>query len=793
MLRKLARGLLYVTGTVALAVVVLVGWLWFSAYRALPTHDGFVVAKGVAAPVTIVRDANGIPMITAASESDAYFALGYVHAQDRLFQMELMRRQGQGRLSELIGSAGLAPDRMMRTLGVYRRVEEDLRSMDAAAMNAVERYAAGVNAWIGEGHPLPLEYKLLWFKPEPWKPADSIVWQKLMGLSLSGNWDEELVNAALVAKLGPEKAAALSPAARPEDPVTMARLAPLFRALPMDTLHAAMTAVVQPTLASNIWAVSGKRTQSGSPIIANDPHLGFQAPSIWYFAGMKAPGLEVFGATVPGVPFHMLGHNANVAWGITTTHSDTADLFIEKLGADGRTYETPEGPREFSERVETINVRFGSPVQLTVRETRHGPVVSDVLRRPPGMNDLIQEPYVLALSAALFAPEDRTAESVYRFNHAANADAFMDAIRLFHAPHQNIMFADKTGTIRYYAPARVPVRKAGNGLVPVPGWDGSHDWTGWIPFEELPHVTGSDVEVLINANNKMVSDAYPHLIAAQWPDSYRAMRIADVLATQQVVSMDATQALQNDVVSAMAREMLPLMAARATAKSPQERDLLERVKMWDGVTDAGRLEPLMFAVWIERLKTQILADDLGDMIRFFGGVRPELLRTILTTDQAWCDDISTTQAETCEMQVSTAWAQTVDWLRGQNTDPAALRWGDYHVATFGHLLFDNFPVVTELGMLRVPTGGDGFTVNRGSFSASTSGRPFRHFHGASLRAIYDLNDLSQSRFALAGGQSGHLLSPDYGSLLVPWEAGQYFSAPADGAASRRLTLQPGQP
>lgn len=792
MLRKLARGVMYVTGVIALAVVVVLGWLWIAAYRALPAHDGFVVATGVEAPVTIVRDANGIPMITAASESDAYFALGYVHAQDRLFQMELMRRQGQGRLAELIGAVGVSPDRTMRTLGVYRRVQEDLKSLDPATLAAFERYAAGVNAWIGEGHPLPLEYKLLWFEPEPWTPADSLVWQKLMGLSLSGNWDEELVNAALVAKLGPDKAAALSPAARPEDPVTMAGLAPLLRGLPVNALHAAMTAVIQPTLASNVWAVSGKRTQSGSPIVANDPHLGFQAPSIWYFAGVKAPGLEVFGATVPGVPLHMLGHNADIAWGITTTHSDTSDLFIEKTGAGGRTYETPEGPQEFVERAETIKVRFGDPVPLTVRETRHGPVVTDILRRPPAMNDLIPEPYVLALSAALLAPEDKTAEAVYRINHARDAVGFIDAARLFYAPHQNMMFADKTGVIGYYAPGRVPMRKAGNGLVPIPGWDGSYDWTGWIPFEELPHVTGTEAEVLINANNKMVGDSYTHLIAAQWPDSYRAMRIADVLATQKVVTVDSTEALQLDILSVMAREMLPLMAARATAKSSQEHDLLEQMKTWDGMTSAGRLEPLMFAVWVERLKTQVLADDLGDMMRFFGGVRPELLRTILTTDQAWCDDITTTQAETCEMQVSSAWAQTVDWLRSQDKPTETLRWGDYHVATFGHLLFGNFPVIGDLGLLRVSTGGDGFTVNRGSFSPAASSRPFRHFHGASLRAVYDLNDLSHSRFALAGGQSGHLLSQDYGSLLTPWQEGRYFTAPAETTGARHLTLQPGQ-
>lgn len=773
-------------------MVALLGWLWLSAYRALPSHDGFFLARGLSAPVTIVRDANGIPMITAAADEDAYFALGYVHAQDRMFQMELMRRQGQGRLSELLGSAGLAPDRMMRTLGVYRRAEEDFRSLDAPTRTAFERYAAGVNAWIEEGHPLPLEYKLLWFAPEPWKPADSLVWQKLMGLSLSGNWDDELINAALVAKLGPEKAAALSPGARPEDPVTMAALMPILRELPANALHAAMTAAVRPTEASNVWVVSGHRTQSGNPILANDPHLGFQAPSIWYFAGLKAASLNLFGATVPGVPLHMIAQNSDLAWGITTTHSDTSDLFIEKLGPDGKSYETPDGPREFSTRTEIVKVRFGEPETLTVRETRHGPVVSDVLRRPPGMSELIPEPYVLSLSAALFAPEDRTAEGVYYMNRARDKVEFIEATRRFHAPHQNMMFADRFGATGYYAPGRVPIRKAGNGLVPVPGWDGSHDWMGWVAFDELPRVLDSGAEVIINANNKMVGESYAYLLAAQWPDSYRAKRIADVLAHGEPISLDSTAALQLDVVSLMAREMLPLMIAHTSPSSPRESALLDRLRAWDGTTEAGRLEPLMFAVWIERLKSRMLADDLGELMRVFGGVRPELLRTILTSSAQWCDDTSTVATETCEAQVSAAWSQTVEWLESQGPDPDSLRWGAFHVATFDHLLFGNLPIVRDLGKLRIPTGGDGFTVNRGSFSASTSARPFRHFHGASLRAIYDLGDLSQSRFALAGGQSGHLLSKDYGSLLRPWNEGRYFNPPRESDAARRMTLQPSQ-
>jgi penicillin amidase len=378
-------------------------------------------------------------------------------------------------------------------------------------------------------------------------------------------------------------------------------------------------------------------------------------------------------------------------------------------------------------------------------------------------------------------------------NRAKDAVSFIEAMRLFHAPHQNILFADTSGVIGYYAPGRVPDRRAANGLVPAPGWDGSHDWVGWVPFEELPRVLDPPAGALVNANNRMVGDDYPHLIAAQWPDSYRAVRIAAALAADGQADLDSTAALQLDVVSEMAREMLPLMVARAAPAEGRETDLLERLRAWDGTANAGRPEPLMFAVWIERLKTKLLADELGDLMRSFGGVRPDALRSILTDDTAWCDDIATRQTETCEARVTAAWSETVEWLSRQGGDVTALRWGDFHKATFDHPLFANFPLAADLGRLRVSTGGDGFTVNRGSFSASTAARPFRHFHGATLRAIYDLGDLSRSRFALAGGQSGHLMSPDYGSLLGPWSGGRYFRPPVEADGVRRLTLQPTSP
>ena len=761
----------------------------FADWRALPVTSGTVTARGLGAATTIGRDARGIPMITADSDDDAYFALGYVHAQDRLFEMEMMRRQGQGRLAELIGKPGIGPDRFMRTLGVYRRAEADLAALDAPTRRMFERYAAGVNAWLEEGHPLPLEFDILQFSPEAWQPADSLVWQKLMGLQLSGNWDEELFQSALVAKLGVERAAALNPGPRPSDAVTMSAATGSTDDLHPAELLKAMTAVVQPILASNVWAIAGNHTNTGKPILANDPHLNFQAPSIWYFVGIETPTFHVFGATIPGVPLHIVGHNQNVAWGLTTTHSDTSDLFVEQVAGDGNSYVTPMGAEPFITRAEVIRTRFNTPVTITVRETRHGPVVSDILSPQPGAEDYAGQKRVLALAASLLAPGDRSAQALYKMNRAGNIQEFTEALADFHAPQQNIMYADTAGGIAYYAAGRVPIRKAGDGMVPVPGWSGDYDWTGWIPFAELPQDINPAGGVLVNANNKMVPDGYPYLIAAHWQDAYRANRITEVIAGAPQTSLDSTVALQHDVVSLMARDILPLLMARTGAV--QDRTVLDRLKTWDGTASAERWEPLVSSLWMERVKRRMFADELGDLYPDFGGAQPAVIRSVLTGDEAWCDDVTTTPKETCDQIVAAAWADTLVWLKDNgHADVDKVRWSDFHIAAFRHLLFGNFPGIGGFGALSIPTPGDTYTVNRGTFLSSSSRAPFRHVHGASLRAIYDLSDLGASRFALPGGESGQMASEHYGDLLADWRDRRYFTQPTAATIVDKLTLNP---
>ncbi len=787
---KVLKLLLKVVAALVLVVAVAGVLLAGLSRLALPKLDGDVTLAGLSAPVKVSRDAHGIPLITAQSEDDAYFMLGYLHAQDRLFQMEMMRRQGAGRLAEIIGPAGVNSDKFMRTLGVYDRADADFRGLAPATQNAFQHYAAGVNLWLAEGHMLPLEFQLLAFKPEPWTTTDSLVWQKLMGLSLSGNWDSELAQAALIAKLGPEKAAALTPDPRPNDPVTTSKEAALFPGLRPAELRAAMTAVIQPTSASNAWVIDGGHTESGMPIVANDPHLGFQSPIIWYFVGIDTPTLKIFGATMPGVPLHLLGQNGHVAWGITTPESDTSDLFIEQVTGDGISYDTPDGPKRFGSRTEVINVRFAKPVTFKVRDTRHGPVVSDIL--PPADTAAVAGGNkVLALAHGVLQPYDRSADAVFRMNHAADANAFVQAIASFNAPHQNMMFADTNGAVGYYSPGRVPVRRAGDGSVPVPGWTGEYDWRGIIAFDTLPHELAPPSGILINANNKMVHDNYPYLISAHWFGAYRAQRLEELLRNGKHATPDSVAAVQQDVVSPMAQEMLPLLLERASPETDRQRAIVALLKAWDGDMDRKRPEPLLFALWMEKLKGRILNDELGELARDFGGERPEVLRRILTSDETWCDDVRTPGKETCPQQVGGALAEVGVWLDANGiTDPAKIVWGDYHRASFGHMLFRNFPFINRFGGRYIASSGDNYTVNRGSFLPSTASEPFAHVHGASLRAVYDFADLSKSKFALAGGESGQMASPFYEDLLESWRDGQYFTAPTAATALHQLTFTP---
>jgi penicillin G amidase len=764
------------------------GLLWLRT--SLPQTEGTAPLPGLAADVSVIRDEHGIPTIRAASEADAYRALGYVHAQDRLWQMEQMRRLGAGRLSELTGSATLEYDRLMRTLGVYRLAERGVEQASPGLRQALESYAEGVNAWL-EAHSgaLPPEFVLLRHKPEPWRPADSLVWGKLMAMQLTGNWHAELKRAQLAPHFMPEQINLFwhaDPDAR-RVPAAMAPLPPELAARALAALPPALT----PRLASNIWALDGRHTASGKPLLANDPHLGLSNPSLWYLARIEAPGLLQAGATVPGVPMLLIGHNGRVAWGFTTTHGDTSDIFIEKIDpADPTRYLSPEGSLPFETREEVIAVRGGEDVTVTIRASRHGPIISDT---HGGSRQALAtygkpEEFALSLSATLLAPEDRSAEALFRMNRAQSAADFHEALRDFHAPQQNIAFADIEGSIGMVTAGKVPIRLSGDGFLPVPGWTGDKDWTGFLPFEALPQHFNPPSGRVLNANNAVAGPDYPHFLGRDFDTPHRARRIAGQLNAQDKASMPAMTALQHDALDLAAPELLEVILPMVP-DGPARRLL----SGWDGLMDRNRPEPLLYHGWLRHLPRRLLADDFAPTGQEVPFLKNHQFAGMLRGDGGWCDDIATPdQKESCTDVGRAALDDAIAELSADHgRDMAKWRWGDVHRARFSGMVMGRIPLLGPLLDVVVETDGSNSTVNRGTSILSNDEAPYRHVHGAGLRAVFDLADLDASLFIQAPGQSANPFSPHYDDLAADWSEGRYLRlTPPQAAGMRELRLTP---
>lgn len=765
---------------VGLALVVAAGgaMLWMAG--TLPRTEGEIRIAGLSQPASIGRDRFGVVLIKAANMRDAQIALGFAHAQDRLWQMDVQRRLARGRLAEIFGERALRSDRVMRTLGLARLADAQHAILTPPVVEALAAYAIGVNAVItGEGRSWPPEFGLLGYRPEPWQSTDSLLWGRIMAVQLSQNMRDELLRARLLLRMPPEQVASLwaddDPATAPR---TLAAADPSLGTLPLMAITAALPDVVASGGASNSWAIATSRTATGAPLLANDPHLGLQTPGIWYLARIETPDGVLAGATAPGVPFLILGHNGHVAWTMTTTHGDSMDLFIERLDPDDPSrYLTSDGPQPFTTRSERIAVRGGATETIAVRETRHGPVVSDVVLAGGNRTakDVTLPGHVLALSATGLAASDRTPMALLAMNRARDATSFVTALADFNAPQQNITFADTDGQIGFAMPAVIPIRRQGNGLQPVPGWDGSHDWIGSVPMDERPLAINPPDGLLINANNRIVGPDYPYPLAVHWPAPYRAKRIEDVLGRALPQTPVASARLQTDSVSLAAREMLP----RLLASVEPDDELGSILSGWDGTARRDRPEALIFNAWLRALNSLLFADELGDAFNDYGDPDPRVIARVLDRNEIWCDDVMTEGTESCRDIVRAALAQARASLsEAYGKDPNRWRWGTAHRASFRHSILRLVPVLQNLAGISIETDGDDFTVNRASPSSRGGAAQFDHVHGAGLRAVYDLSNLDQSLFMVTPGQSGHPLSRHFVDLARYWRDDDRITLPA---------------
>ncbi|HEY7113097.1 MAG TPA: penicillin acylase family protein, partial [Thermoanaerobaculia bacterium] len=617
-----------------------------------PKTRGTLRVPGHAAPIRIETDARGVPTIRAQSIPDAMFGLGYAHARDRLWQMEFERRVGSGRLAEMLGKGLVPADRFLRTIGFRRSAEATEKLLSGDARRLLEAYAGGVNAYLAADSARPIEFRLLRVTAEPWTPTDSLVWGKMMAWDLAGNARDEIRRARFVEALGPEKAGQLLPLAGSEptilsssqwpDKTPAAGAATALPAAPWRPLGEAFDTLAALGLSrgeafgSNSWVVSGARSASGKPILANDPHLGLRVPSVWYLAALEAPGLHVTGATLPGVPGVIIGHNDRTAWGITSLEPDVQDLFVEDVDPGNPSRYRHRGDwKTFEERGETISVRGAADEVLTVRTSLHGPIVTDAL---PGAGRLGN---AVALRWTGLDPDPKSTEAFLAIGAARDWPEFLAGARELRASALNLVYADVDGHIGYAAGGAMPIRPRANGLLPVSG-AGEDDWTGFLAPESLPNVLDPPEGFIVTANNRVIP-AEPYPYGSTWGEPWRAARISERIAEKPSLTPDDIAAIQADRVSLLARALLPDLRDTKPADAAS-RDALARLAAWDGEMAPDSVAAAMYAAWFVEL-AKMPEDELGGVPR--GRTKGRFLMDAFRENEKWCDDVRTPRVETC--------------------------------------------------------------------------------------------------------------------------------------------------
>ncbi len=789
--------LAFVFGLAALWLAITSLWLRWS----VPKLAGEVTVEGVAAPVRILRDADGVPHIYAQSRDDALFGLGYVHGQDRLWQMSFQRRVVQGRLSEIAGSATLMPDTYLRTLGLYRAAREAEARLKPDTRAALAAYAAGVNAARPKGgKPLPPEFFMLGTDFEPWQPTDSVAVLKGVAVQLSANAFQELFRLQLLKTLPPEKAALFNPPLPPDVLEAYRAYAPQEGTKFADALDA-LAPVLATVGASNNWVVGGAHTASGKPLLANDPHLALTVPGFWYLAHVHWPGGEAIGGTVPGLPAIIAGRTANIAWGMTTTHADTQDLIWEKIDPnDPGSYLTPEGAKPFETRAEIVKVRFAGAKTIFIRKSRNGPILPT---DEPRLKALVPDGYALSIRWPALDDGDATIEAALGI-FTANDTSRETVERVFdpyRAPIQSFVFADSAGNIGLTLPGAIPKRRADNrvaGLLPGNGRDPRFDWQGFLNGPDRPLWTGGAADMFWTANNNVVPPSYKPLIALDFDPEHRARRIAHLLQAKSAPhTVESMRRMQLDDGEQFAMDVVPLLLAQTKPSDSRSSGALRLLTAWDMHMRPDRPEPLIFAAWMRNFAKALFADELGDTFNSVWNDRPNFLTGVLKAEPAavFCDDVKTPAKEDCAAILAKSLGAALDDLAERyGADMAKWRWGEAHRARLSHTPFGFIPVLKNLFGLSEIMGGGNSTIQRAAYRYSNS-EPYAAVHGSGYRAVYDLADPNQSIYMASTGQSGNIYSPHYTDLTPRWAKGEYLQMTTDRAAIERaavatLTLQP---
>ena len=768
------------------------GAYYFLMRRPVPRYKGQIRLTGLHEAVEVITDRYGVPHIYAQNEDDMYYAQGYVHAQERLWQMELNRRISSGRLCEIFGEVALEADRFARRLGMHRAAASALETLPTHSRRILEAYARGVNASIEQRrHNLPVEFAILRFTPEPWRITDTIQWSKMMGWNLGGNWETEIIRAHLVAKLGPERAAQLETGYDPRHPLIVppgVAYSGVNLGMIEQYEQLKMLSGFGMLGGSNNWTVDGTMTTTGLPILCNDPHLGQAAPSIWYECHLSAGDIDVVGASFPGAPGIVIGHNRHVAWGLTNAISDIEDLYVEKFHPHHPNQYEYMGKWEEAQVIrEEVRVKGKKePVVEEVRVTRHGPILTSfVPLTKPDASSNGHQPQELPL-ALRWTGQDKhnIVSAVEQMNRATNWEEFRQGLRDWDLPPQNVVYADVDGNIGYVMAGAIPMRTGGQGLLPSPGWTGEYEWTGYIPFEELPQTFNPEQHFIATANNRVVDDSYPYYITNEWLNGYRAQRIRDLLLSKQKLSLSDMATIQSDQYSLPAVELVPHML-KVKPSTPVETAALETLRTWNHVLSPDSAAAAIYSTFLFKLERIIFGAMLGDeetILQYFLGIgtsalnlqngylgrnKPMIIRLLNAHDDAWfADSVIANGPKTWDAALNSAFHATIEDLRARlGDDVKRWRYGAIHKMTHQHPLgmVKAFKKIFNRGP--VPFGGDIDTVNMGS---SLPSRPDVIITVPSYRQIVNLADPKASLSIHHPGQSGHPASKHYDDFIKPW-------------------------
>ncbi|GHF35292.1 penicillin amidase [Deinococcus metalli] len=777
--RRLGWGVAW--AVLVLLALLLAAVLWLRA-TSVPRVSGTLRVPGVQGPVTVTRDTWGVPHIRAASDEDAMYALGFVHWQDRAWQMEFQRRVAQGRLSEVLGAAALPQDRFLRTWGFQRAAVSALPALEPRTRRLVSAYTAGVNAAMRQGK-VAVEFRVLGFTPGAWTDVDSLSWSKLMAYDLGGNMDDEVLGSRVVKRLGTSGLAQVTapyPAGAPTilsaDEVGQERPTPAGPSGSVLLPDAALTALrthlaaaaalgMQPVpgKGSNDWVVAGRRTASGKPILADDPHLALTSPMLWYLADVQGSTLHAIGASIPGLPGIVIGRNDRVAWGVTNVNPDVQDLYVEPASVT------------LTSRTEVIKVKGAPDVSLVVQESAHGPIVSGA--GAAGVGERV------ALKWTALQPGDTTMDAFLNLNYARNWTDFTAALSRYVAPSQNFVYADVDGNTGYYAPGRVPIRRGWDGSLPVAG-DGAHEWAGYVPFAQLPHTLNPADGLVVTANNKVMPDSAMLGTARNWAEPYRAERITQLLQAKPTgLSVADVQRVQLDTTSSVWRDFRAALLKTVPDGEASAR-ALDLLRTWDGAETVDSVPATIFEAWMMQLQT-MAQDELADST-----VMNSLsVLNQLRSDGELCRDEAAGVADCAGELRVTLKAAVADITARLGSDPAKWTYGRLHAVASTHRAFGGVPALAWLFNHSAPTPGGTNTVNVARPEAGT----FRQTHGPSYRQIIDLANPDASVYTGSLGQSGNPLGNHVSDQQPRWIAGQYLpmsTRPADWGRTATLTLQP---